>query len=180
MKQTLLQAAATSYQGRPVFSGTWGSDPYAGAASGDYTYTGSPQAQTRTIGPGQSAQIGVVGSDVFGSGGTSVFALLDKISSDLASGSSSALAGSDLTALQSAMSQATDARAKVGALSAQLTQVSGNATQKVAALQASVAGVVDVDEARAVTELQLQQVSYQAALATTAKIIQPSLVNFLG
>ena len=32
---------------------------------------------------------------------------------------------------------------------------------------------------KAATDLQIQQVSYQAALAATARVIQPSLVDFL-
>ena len=39
--------------------------------------------------------------------------------------------------------------------------------------------VEDVDLPKAIMEMQLQQTSYQAALAATAKVIQPSLIDFL-
>ena len=180
IKQTLLTQAATSYQGRSIFSGTWNTDPYANAAAGDYTYTGSPKVATRTVGPGQAAPIGVTADQVFGTGTGSVFALLDQISSDLASGNTSSLSGADLTNLKAAMDRATEAQSQVGAWSAQLTQTATQLTSKVTALQGSVSSIVDVDEASAASKLQLQEVAYQASLQTTAKIIQPSLVNFLS
>ena len=37
----------------------------------------------------------------------------------------------------------------------------------------------NTDLAKATVDLQLQQVAYQAALAATARVIQPSLQDFL-
>ena len=37
----------------------------------------------------------------------------------------------------------------------------------------------DVDLAEVMMQLQLQQVAYQAALAATARVLQPSLADFL-
>lgn len=39
--------------------------------------------------------------------------------------------------------------------------------------------VEDIDLPKTTTELQLQQAAYQAALAATARVLQPSLVDFL-
>jgi flagellar hook-associated protein 3 FlgL len=39
--------------------------------------------------------------------------------------------------------------------------------------------IEDVDLPKAIMDLQIQQTSYQAALAATAKVIQPSLIDFL-
>ena len=46
-------------------------------------------------------------------------------------------------------------------------------------LKGSLSEVEDVDLAKTITDLQLQQVAYQSALAAGAKMIQPSLVDFL-
>ena len=46
-------------------------------------------------------------------------------------------------------------------------------------LQQSLSDVEDTDLPKAIMELQMQQNAYQAALAVTARVIQPSLVNFL-
>jgi flagellar hook-associated protein 3 FlgL len=46
-------------------------------------------------------------------------------------------------------------------------------------LRAQLSNVEDIDLPKTITELALQQTAYQAALAATAKVIQPSLVDFL-
>jgi flagellar hook-associated protein 3 FlgL len=46
-------------------------------------------------------------------------------------------------------------------------------------LKQSLSQVEDVDLAQVTLELQMQQVAYQASLSATAKVIQPSLADFL-
>ena len=180
IKTGLLANANASYDGMPLFSGSWASPAYANAAAGDYTYTGSPQAMTRTVGSAQLVAVSATGSSVFGTGPTSVFARLDQISADITSGNAAALSGADTTNLQSALDQVDLSRAQIGENTGQLQDIQTQTTAKVTTLQGNVASLVDVDEATAVTQLQLQNVQYQAALATIAKVIQPTLASFLG
>jgi flagellar hook-associated protein 3 FlgL len=44
---------------------------------------------------------------------------------------------------------------------------------------AQLSDVEDVDLPKTIMDMQMQQTSYQAALAATAKVIQPSLIDFL-
>lgn len=194
IKQEMLQYAATTYNGRPVFSGTYGTTPYPqGSASGvsdptsasydpttAYAYAGSSTPVSRVVAPGQSVNVSVTANQVFGTGSSSVFALLDTISQDLSNGNTSALSGSDLTQLQSAMNTVTQAAGNTGALSATLTQDQTNANDMVSNLQDEVGNISDANEDQVATELDLVSTAYQAALETTAKIIQPSLVQFLS
>jgi flagellar hook-associated protein 3 FlgL len=53
------------------------------------------------------------------------------------------------------------------------------AQNRVQDLQSQLSDVEDIDLPKTITELSLQQTAYQAALAATAKVIQPSLVDFL-
>ena len=122
----------------------------------------------------------MTGNDVFGSGASSVFALLDTISQDLANGNTSALSGSDLTQLQAAMNTVTQAAGNTGSLSAAITQDQTNANDTVSSLQTQVGNITDANEDQVATSLDLAEASYQAALETTAKIIQPSLAQFLS
>ena len=46
-------------------------------------------------------------------------------------------------------------------------------------LQTSLSNVENVDLPRAMVDLQMQEVAFQAALATTARVMQPSLLDFL-
>jgi flagellar hook-associated protein 3 FlgL len=105
---------------------------------------------------------------------------LDTISQDLANGNTSALSGSDLTQLQTAMNTVTQASGNLGSLSDAVTQAQTNATDTVSSLQTQVGNIVDANEDQVATSLDLAEASYQAALETTAKIIQPSLAEFLS
>lgn len=194
IKQEILGLANTTYNDRPVFSGTYGTSPYPqGSASGvsdpsspsydaatAYAYAGSNTPLTRIVAPGQSVDVSVTADQVFGTGTSSIFALLDTISQDLASGNTSALSGSDLTELHSAINTVTQAAGNTGALSATLKQDQTNANDMVSNLQDQVGNITDANEDQVATELDLAETSYQAALETTAQIIQPSLAQFLS
>lgn len=194
IKQQLLGYAGTTYNNQYIFSGTYGTNPYPqGTASGvsdptsasydpatAYAYAGSSGAVSRVVAPGVSSPVSVTGEQVFGSGSSSVFALLDTISQDLSSGNSAALSGTDLTQLQSAINTATEAQGTVGALTSNLTNYQTEATSMTTALQGQVSNISDANEDQVATELELNISSYQAALETTAQIIQPSLVQFLS
>jgi len=193
VKAQILALAGTTYNTRPVFSGTYGTPPYPqGSASGvsdptsssydpavAYAYAGSNTPVTRVVAPGQSVNVSVPGSQVFGSGASSIFALLDTISTDLSQGNTSALSGSDLSQLQSAIHTVTQAAGNLGALTQSVTQDQTNANNTVSNLQVQVGNISDANEDEVATELDLAQTSYQAALETTAQIIQPSLAQFL-
>jgi hypothetical protein len=47
-------------------------------------------------------------------------------------------------------------------------------------MQDQVSTLTDASEDQVAAQLDLEETSYQAALETTAKIIQPSLVQFLS
>ena len=46
-------------------------------------------------------------------------------------------------------------------------------------LTSSLSEIENVDLARATIDLKMQEVAYQAALASTARLVQPSLADFL-
>jgi flagellar hook-associated protein 3 FlgL len=194
VKQQLLGLSATTYNGRYVFSGTYGTTPYPqGTASGTsdptsasynpaaaYAYAGSSTAVSRVVAPGQSVNVSMTGDKVFGSGSSSVFALLDTISQDLTNGNTSALGGADLASLKTAINTVTESNGTLGASTAAITGQQTSATNTVSNLQAEVGNLSNANEAQVATEFNLAQASYQAALMTTAKVIQPSLAQFLA
>jgi flagellar hook-associated protein 3 FlgL len=194
IKTQILGLSATSYNNRPVFSGTYGISPYPqGGASGvsdptsasynpatAYAYAGSSTPVTRIVAPGQKVDVSITGGQVFGSGANSVFALLDRISQDLANGNTSALSGADLADLKTAINTVTQAQGTVGALGAGLVTGQTQVGNTITALQDQVSTISDANEAQVISELNLTEASYQAALETTAKVIQPSLAQFLS
>jgi flagellar hook-associated protein 3 FlgL len=60
-----------------------------------------------------------------------------------------------------------------------VTQMKQAAQDRLLDVTSQLSDVEDVDPPTTIMELQLQQASYQAALAASARVIQPSLIDFL-
>ena len=70
----------------------------------------------------------------------------------------------------------------LGGVGARQAQVLGAETRALATqteLKTQLASLEDVDLAASVVELQMQEVAYKAALGATARVLQPSLLDFL-
>jgi flagellar hook-associated protein 3 FlgL len=185
--QQVTNLANTQYEGgQPIFAGT-GNPSEAYDSSGNYVGAGS--APTRTIAPNTQIAVAVTGPQVFGSGTTGLLSttpgslgVLAQIVQDLQTGTSASLAqatGADLTNLNSAISQVQSAAATLGANQQSMEGFATQATNTAASLQQQLGSVQDVNMAQAITNLQLQQTSYQAALYATSQLSSESLVNYL-
>ena len=174
LKADLLSTANTKYGTRTVFAG---SSPAGAAYAADTTWAGSASTSvTRAIGTGEQVRVDTDGSAVFGTGGSSVFALLDGIVADLQAGTN---VNPRLTQIDAAQLAVRGAQADVGvrhsaALSAQDSLKTLSTT-----LEGRRSGVEDKALAQAVLDLQVQSTNYQAALAVTAKVLQPTLMDYL-
>jgi flagellar hook-associated protein 3 FlgL len=83
LRDTLLNFANTTIQGRSVFAGTSDSG-VAFQAGAPYAWQGvAGSSVERRIGPDATVRVDADGAGVFGTGATSVFALLDNIAADL-------------------------------------------------------------------------------------------------
>ncbi len=174
IKQTLLSLANTQYQGRSVFAGT--SDASA-AFTASYAFTGTAGSSVqRRVGTDSTVRVDVDGSSVFGSGGSSIFSLIDSLSAAVTSGGN---VGSQLGAIDTYLTNVQNAESTVGTAQNQMTAATTALTNQSTQLQASQTGLQDVDSAQVILEMQTQQVAYQTALAVTAKSIQPTLMDYL-
>jgi flagellar hook-associated protein 3 FlgL len=175
IKEGLIGTANTKYLDRPVFGGTT-----AGGVAYDDTgaYVGDTGAVTRTVGNNTKVRVDANGPDVFGSGPTQLFAVLDSISASLRSNDTTAL-GEGLKNLDGATDLVKNRLADVGARFNRLSQMKEAATDRVLTLKSQRSDIEDVDLPQTIMEMQLQETAYQAALAATAKVIQPSLIDFL-
>jgi flagellar hook-associated protein 3 FlgL len=179
IKNSLLADANTSYLGRPIFGGTTG-----GTAAYDSSgnYIGDTGAVNRTVAPGTSVQVNVLGSDVFGSGTSNVFSVLTQLSADLRSANPTNVAAvgtTDLTAVQQSMTLVQNAEATVGSRTNELQSLQSQAQTRQTTLTTAKSSVADLDLAKAETELSTQQLTYQAALQATARVLSLSLSEFL-
>ena len=117
------------------------------------------------------------GTAAFGPPGSDVFKVLADISDHLRNDPSQLTA--DLTAVDGAFTRMTNAVAGIGARAKQVDAMRDRVDAGIINSTNSLAEVESIDLPATITDLQLQQVAYQAALGATARVIQPSLVDFL-
>jgi flagellar hook-associated protein 3 FlgL len=174
IKKTIIGLANTRNLDRPIFGG----NVTGGLAYDDSgNYVGKSATIERSIAPGVRMQVNVNGDEVFGPAGNDIFTVLQKVADDLRSNPSAL--STDVPALDARVAGIQNSLATIGARSQRLeTMKERNSTDGIT-LKQSLSQVEDADLAQVTLELQMQQVAYQAALQTTAKVIQPSLVDFL-
>lgn len=178
----LLDLANTQYAGQAIFSGT-GTPSMAYKATG--TYVGGANAPTRTVAPTSKVPVSVTGPTIFGSGATSLLGptgILGRILADVKAGTTASLktaATTELGNLQKAMAVVEAQAGQLGANQQAMQGFANQATASATALQQELGNAQDVNMAQALTNLQLQQTSYQAALYVTSQLKTDSLVNYL-
>jgi flagellar hook-associated protein 3 FlgL len=122
--------------------------------------------------------VNVTGPQAFGPPSADLFTTLSNLANDLRT-NPAAINTVDLGAIDAAAVRVRTALGEVGARSAQLENTKSRSDDLLLNLRDSLSKIEDIDLPKVATDLQIQQVSYQAALAATAKVIQPSLVDFL-
>lgn len=175
LRAELLGTANTKYLGRTVFAGT--SD--AGVAfTDDLTFTGVPGSSVqRRIGPDTTIAVDADGAAIFGEGAGSVFALIDTVVADLRGGGK---VSAHLGALDARMKSMVAVIADVGSRHARIEKAASAHLTNTVSLETQRSGIEDVDMAEVIMELQMQEIAYQAALNVTAKVLQPTLMDFLS
>lgn len=185
----LIDLANTQYAGQSLFSGT-GTPVQAYDATGNYVGAGS--APTRTVAPNSTVPISVTGPAIFGvtkptatpksAGLLGSTGLLAQMATLLQKGTTTSItkvATTLLGTLQKAMANVASQAGKLGADQQAMEGFATQATASATALQQELAAAQDVTMAQALTNLQLQENSYQAALLVTSKLNDLSLVNYL-
>lgn len=175
IRNGLVQVANTRFQDRPIFAGTAGT---ATAYDASGAYVGDSGSIERNVAPGITVRVNADASAVFGSGANSVFTLLGQAATHLAAGDTAALQ-SDLAAVDTALGRMNSALSDVGARANRLESLQSQNQSDEVNLKSTLSETEDVDITKTIMDLQLQQNAYQAALGATARVIQPSLIDFL-
>ena len=173
IRDELLAQANTRLLGRSVFAGTSNTAAFAA----DYTFSGAPGAEvTRRVSDGASVRVDTDGAAVFGTGGGSVFALIDTIIADLRSGTN---VSPRLDEIDERLTAMLSAQGAVGTRQSQIERAKEAAVQNSVSLEARRSAVEDVDSVEVLVRLQAQELVYRSALAVNARVLQPSLMDFL-
>jgi flagellar hook-associated protein 3 FlgL len=105
--------------------------------------------------------------------------MFDDVISDLNSGNTAALGSSALTEMDTALTNATNARTVAGAVTNRLDTQNSLLTAQELSIQSLLSNTQDADMAKVMITFSQTQTAYQAALQAGAKVIQPSLLDFL-
>jgi flagellar hook-associated protein 3 FlgL len=175
IRESLISYANTRYLDRPIFGGTT-----AGGSAYDENgeYVGDAGQTLRTVGAGQKVRVDVSGPEAYGSGDTQLFTVLQSISDSVRAGDTTQLTAS-LNNLDKASVSLRTAVSEVGSRYNRITQMKDSAEERLLSITSQLSEIEDIDLPKTIMEMQLQQTSYQAALAASAKVIQPSLIDFL-
>lgn len=171
----MINTANTDYLGRPVFGGVT-AGPTAYDATG--TYVGTPGAVNRTIGEGTSVQVDADGNTAFGPTGSSVFDHLAALATALRANDQATISAS-IGALDADRERIITTQTDVGSRQNRVEAAIQAAADGALRLSTSLSEVENADLPKTVVDLQMQEVAYQAALGATARVMQPSLLDFL-
>jgi flagellar hook-associated protein 3 FlgL len=178
IRQSVLTSANTMYLDRPLFGGVTSGQVAFSQTGNVITYAGTAGSVDRAIGPNASVSVNVDGVAAFGPNGSSVFDDLAALSTALRSGDTVGITNA-LGTLKASQERIQAAVSDVGARESRVDKAVDTANDAVLSLTTQLSSVQDVDIAKATVDMQSQQVAYQAALAVTAKVVQPSLLDFL-
>jgi flagellar hook-associated protein 3 FlgL len=184
IRDGLIAQANTRYLDRPVFGGNTTKpiayDPKTGEYAGNL-YDPSQPATTsvsRMVGSDVKVRVDLTGTEAFGDNATGLFKVLADMSQSLRAGDQATLT-TDLKALDGAANQLKSTISEIGSRYNRITQMKDSAQDRLLSVTAQLSDIEDIDLPKTIMEMQLQQTSYQAALAAGAKVIQPSLIDFL-
>ena len=175
IREAMIAQANTNFLDRPIFGGTVGGSV---AYAADGSYVGDNGETVRTVGANSKVRVDTAGPDAFGSGDTQLFNVLKSISASIRSGDKTKLTG-DLANLDKAGVVVRTAISDVGSRYNRITQMKDMALDRSLTVAARLSEIEDIDLPKTIMEMQLQETSYQAALAASAKVIQPSLIDYL-
>ena len=176
-----VQVANSHYAGSYIFGGQETTTrPYAIDKSDDgdsikIEYQGSSMAINVEVGPGSELDINVPGSLVF----DKAFEVLITLGELLTIGDTDQISSGSIAELDESISQVLRFQAEVGAKSKRLEITKNRLEGLDLNLQTLISKTEDIDVAEAIMQFKMQENAYRLALDTTARIIQPTLMDFL-
>ncbi|MCF6378252.1 flagellar hook-associated protein FlgL [Nocardioides KLBMP 9356] len=178
LRSALVGTANTTYLERPVLGGTTASGKAFTETAGVVTFTGDGNPVNRTVGDGVVVDVSLDGSAVFGPDGDNVFDHLTALAAALRSGSTATIQAG-IGELADDSNRLVVARADAGGRASRIEQAGARAADIELSLTSSLSEIENTDLPKALVDLKMQEVAYQASLAATSRVLQPSLVEFL-
>jgi flagellar hook-associated protein 3 FlgL len=168
LKEQIAEVGNTSYDGRYIFGGDKTNVP---PFTTQGVYQGSANGLVREFSQGVTLDIGTKGNQF-----EELFTKIDEIISDLGQNKSPS---DRIAGLQQSMENVLKLRAEAGARSRRLEAMMSKNEDETFNMTALLSKTYDIDVAEKVMEYKVMESVYNASLQTGAKILQPSLLDFL-
>lgn len=200
LKTQLVEIANTSYDGRYIFSGQKTTDKPFEEVNGQVIYKGSNNGLEKEVSPGVSLDIGINGADFFKAKYTGdsikndsktdsatdkdgIFSTIDKIIMSLENPSDASLEGKNtsnlLGVLDENMENMATIRSGTGAIQNRLEDIHNKNESETFNMTSLLAKTYDVDMGETYMKSKIMESIYQASLNVGAKVLQPSILDFL-
>lgn len=198
LKEHLLQVANTTYAGRHIFSGYKTDQPLLiKKESGEIVYNidlSQKEIFQYNVGLAEKIDVNIVGVKVFGvvqgndykydvnvnnSNTPALIDVFNKFSKALADSDKDGLQKA-ISNLQASMKQVSSVQAEIGAKANRLELTTKKLDSQINNVKELLSYNEDVDVAEAIMNLTMAQNVYVSSLMTGAKIIQPTLAQFLS
>jgi flagellar hook-associated protein 3 FlgL len=177
---SVVADANTSFSGAYLFSGTGTTTPYTADSSSatGYTYNGTNDSNSVTIGDNLSVQSNIPGSQVFSDSSNNVLGALNSLVTALQSGNSSDIATAT-TAISSAIGYVGVQQAVYGNTEDQLNSQTTALQTDTVTLSTQANNLIGVNEATAATNLTQAETDNSATMAAMAQVLPMSMLNYL-
>lgn len=187
LKEHLLQIGNSAYKGRYLFAGTNTLVPALSETGGTVSFDGNDDAIVRQIGRGIDVQINVSGRRVFGfelaadePGMLNVFELIDAIASQVEQNDADTLSSTSLRNLDRLFDDLLRTRSEVGARHNRAELAIAHLDEMSFQIQRLQSDLRDVDIAETMIHLASAETALRAALTSGARMMQPTLADFLN
>ena len=171
LKKELINVANSKLGDRYLFSGQ---KTTTKAFDDSGNFQGSVSAVKRGVGPGTEMKINTNGKEVF----EDAIKHLDKLETDLNNSNISGIEDS-ISELDEDININTKNRSQIGAKINRLDMTEAKLEDEKIQSEELLSKNEDVDIAKTITDLKMQESVYRASLASGARIMQPNLADFL-
>ncbi len=181
-KEMVFQLSGERYNGRYLFSGTRTMERPFTWNGEEVVYGGNDAHMKVNIGSGTEISFNLTGREVFmgeEAGEGSVFGLLNRLARAVREGDLQEVSGLLLQQLDRAAERVTEKQGIIGSTEDRLERMKEFLAGLVERERGQLSEEEEIDLAEAVMDLQLNNTAYQSSLASCARVILPSLLDYL-
>ncbi len=174
-KRLVDMANTKGASGQYVFAGQMTNQAPFSVSGTSLTYNGDTNAVIVETAANQTMQVNTVANTTF----TNAYARLEQLKNNLLGGNISGISGADVPALQSSMNDFKSIVGQMGANLNQVQEIGTTNTRRLDELTKKISDIQDVDMAEAITNYQLAQTAYSAALTVASQNQRLSLMDYI-